>query len=123
MACLLLAGAVARAQDVPEKVVEAFRKGNVQYLETHLGSGVELMMDNRAICTDKAGVEHQLDAFFRKNKVRTFEVKHRGHRDGSGFLIGILQTLTGNYRVNCFLKRNDNNQYFIHQIRIDKAEP
>ena len=54
-----------------------------------------------------------------KNKVSGFNVNHQGKRDESSFIIGTLATTRGNFRVNCFLKKVEN-QYLIHQIRIDK---
>ena len=57
--------------------------------------------------------------FFTKNKVSGFNVNHQGKRDESSFVIGTLATTNGNFRVNCFLKKVQN-QYLIHQIRIDK---
>ena len=57
--------------------------------------------------------------FFTENKVSGFNVNHQGKRDESSFIIGTLATTRGNFRVNCFLKKVEN-QYLIHQIRIDK---
>ena len=54
-----------------------------------------------------------------ENKVSGFNVNHQGKRDESSFIIGTLATTRGNFRVNCFLKKVEN-QYLIHQIRIDK---
>ena len=67
---------------------------------------------------------HIFDEFSREhtateNKVSGFNVNHQGKRDESSFVIGTLATTNGNFRVNCFLKKVQN-QYLIHQIRIDK---
>ena len=60
-----------------------------------------------------------MQEFFTENKVSGFNVNHQGKRDESSFVIGTLATTNGNFRVNCFLKKVQN-QYLIHQIRIDK---
>ena len=60
-----------------------------------------------------------MQEFFTKNKVSGFNVNHQGKRDESSFVIGTLDNTNGNFRVNCFLKKVQN-QYLIHQITIDK---
>lgn len=122
---LLIIGVVffvtlAMAQDIPADVIMAFKKGSSVELGKYLSDNVELVIMNRTSDNDKAKAESAMDIFFTQNKVSNFNVNHQGKRGESSFVIGILNTSTGNYRVNCFLKRIKN-KYLIHQIRIDKA--
>ena len=95
MTALLLSLSLLMAQEIPAGVITAFKRGSSQELSKYMGE------------------------FFTKNKVSGFNVNHQGKRDESSFVIGTLATTNGNFRVNCFLKKVQN-QYLIHQIRIDK---
>lgn len=108
------------AQEVPTGVTDAFKRGNSQELSRYFGDKVTLIILNRTQNVDKRTAQTTLNTFFTENKVTNFSVNHEGKRDESSFIIGTLTTEKGNYRINCFLKKNENN-YFIHQIRIDKA--
>lgn len=108
------------AQDVPVGVVVAFKKGSSQELNRYLGEKVDLVILSKPVQVDKVGAEGAISDFFTNNKVSRFDVKHQGKRDESSFIVGTLQTANGNFRVNCFF-RKEHNRYFIHQIRIDKT--
>lgn len=117
---LLIVCASTYAQDVPAGVIVAFKRGNSAELEKYLSDSVELIILNRTSTVNKATAEASLHAFFTESKVSDFSVNHQGKRNESSFVIGTLSTSTGNYRVNCFMKRIQN-KHLIHQIRIDKT--
>jgi hypothetical protein len=117
---VMLSVAIAMAQNVPAGVVMAFKRGSSVELDKYLGDDVELVILNRTSNSDKAAAKATMDTFFAQNEVSNFSVNHQGKKGESGFLIGTLSTSTGDYRVNCFLKRIQN-EYLIHQIRIDKT--
>ncbi|MGN0309435.1 MAG: DUF4783 domain-containing protein [Bacteroides sp.] len=112
-------GASLLAQDVPEGVVAAFRKGSAQELKGCLSEQVDLLMDSRNVSTERETTLAKLSDFFTRNKVSSFSVNHQGKRNESSFVIGTLSTDKGDYRVNCFFKLVKN-RYVVHQIRIDK---
>ena len=120
LTCLFLWVSSIFAQDVPVGVVVAFKKGNSQELNRYLGDKVDLIIHNRTTNADKRTAEGTMAAFFSNHKVGSFNVNHQGKRDESGFVIGILMTANGNFRVNCFFRKVQN-KYVIHQIRIDKT--
>lgn len=116
----LIAGvAVACAQNVPVGVVVALKKGNPQGLDRYLGEKVNVIIQKQNSDVDKATAYTTLETFFHSNPVKGFEVRHEGQREGSSFVVGVLKTDNGDFRVNCFFKRIQN-RYFIHQIRIEK---
>lgn len=108
------------AQDVPEGVIGAFKEGSAQELNKYLGDKVDLIILNKSTRTDKQMAEETMAAFFSNHKVSGFSVNHQGKREESGFVIGTLTTANGNFRVNCFFRKVQNN-YVIHQIRIDNT--
>ena len=120
LATLLFWGVSLLAQDVPEGVIAAFRKGSSQELKAYLIEQVELMMDSRKVCSEREATLTKLGDFFAHNKVQHFDMNHQGKRGESSFVIGTLTTANGKYRVNCYFKRL-NDRYIVHQIRIDKT--
>lgn len=116
---LFLGGALLWAQDVPAGVIAAFKKGNAQELGKFLGERVELILQNKTQSVDRRAGEQAIASFFSANRVSDFQVNHQGKRGDSSFVVGTLQTSGGNYRVNCFFKKEEN-KYIVHQIRIDK---
>ncbi len=120
LAALLLWAVAVCAQDVPAGVVQAFKKGSSQELKGYLCDQVELVFQGKPQKTDKQNAEVLMGIFFSSNKVSGFTVNHQGKRDDSSFIVGTLSTSNGDFRVNCFFKRIQNN-YFVHQIRIDKT--
>ncbi|WP_025068959.1 DUF4783 domain-containing protein [Bacteroides gallinarum] len=119
-ACLFIWTVSVMAQDVPEGVVAAFKKGDSRNLNGYLSDKVELILENRPINVDRGTAEGKMAAFFSGNQVSGFTVNHQGKRDESGFIIGTLATANGNFRVNCFFRKAAS-KYVIHQIRIDKT--
>ena len=119
MASLLLSVSLLMAQEIPAGVITAFKRGSSQELSKYMGDKVNLVLQGSSANVDKKKATVMMQEFFTENKVNAFDVNHQGKRDESSFIIGTLATTRGNFRVNCFLKKVEN-QYFIHQIRIDK---
>ena len=117
MTALLLSLSLLMAQEIPAGVITAFKRGSSQELSKYMGDKVNLVLQGRSTNVDKQKATAAMQEFFTKNKVSGFNVNHQGKRDESS--IGTLATTNGNFRVNCFLKKVQN-QYLIHQIRIDK---
>lgn len=107
------------AQDVPVGVLVAFKKGSSEGLNQYWGNKVDLMIEDRAVASDKASANAAMTTFFSSHKVNRFDVNHEGRKGESSFIIGTLETASGSFRVNCFFRRVQN-KYVIHQIRIDK---
>lgn len=117
---LLLFSTISFAQDVPDGLINAFKKGSTAELSKFFGDQVELVIVGQTTNGNKAKAESTMNGFFTSNKPGGFTVNHKGKKGESSFVIGTLNTSSGNYRVNCFFKKNQN-QYLIHQIRIDKT--
>lgn len=120
IAVLLFSISLLMAQDVPAGVITAFNRGSSQELSKYMGDKVNLVLLGKSTHVDKLKATTAMQEFFTENKVSKFTVNHQGKRDESSFIIGTLVTTKGNFRVNCFLKKVEN-QYLIHQIRIDKT--
>lgn len=111
-----------QAQEVPEGVIMAFQKSNLQSLERYMHEDVSLLLvGEKNEIMNRTQVVTAMRTFFATNKVKGFDVNHKGKRNESAFLVGTLRTSTGSYRVNCFFKKTGNN-YLIHYIRIENNQ-
>lgn len=117
---LFLSLSVACAQKEFSDLVDAFKKSDARLLEKKMDDQVDLILLNHSVKSNRRKAVAMLDDFFAQNKVNDFEVIHEGKRRESGFFIGKLSTEQGAFRVNCFLKKIDED-YLIHQIRIEKT--
>ena len=108
------------AQDVLAGLSNAFKQGSSKELAPYMGDKVEYIYKGTSRTYNKFSAEQAMSGFFMANKVTNFTLNHEGKRNESGFIVGTLATVGGNYRINCFFKKV-NDQYLIHQIRIDKS--
>lgn len=120
MVVLLFSLSSIMAQEIPAGVITAFNRGSSQELNKYLGDKVNLVLQATSTDVDKQKATALMQQFFTENPVSGFNVNHQGKRDESSFIVGTLTTAKGKFRVNCFLKKLQN-QYLIHQIRIEKT--
>lgn len=120
MVVLLFSLSSVMAQEIPAGVIMAFNRGSSQELNKYLGDKVNLVLQGNSTDVDKQKTTALMQQFFTENQVSGFHVNHQGKRDGSSFVVGTLTTAKGKFRVNCFLKKIQD-QYLIHQIRIEKT--
>ncbi|MEG1586441.1 MAG: DUF4783 domain-containing protein [Bacteroidales bacterium] len=107
------------SQGLSEHIADCFRKGNAPLLRGSLANQVNVSMPGLVSDSDKRKTELQLEEFFRQTTPKGFEVIHSSDKGDTGFLIGILNTQKGKFRVH-LLMRKTNSKYLIHQIRIEQ---
>ena len=117
---LCMTMAVAVAQKVPTGLKEAFQNGHAQALSTYLAESVEIIFPDQAQTLNRPKAINALSSFFANNPPQRFAANHQGEKGESSFLVGTLTTANGSFRLNIFF-RKDNDNYLIHQIRIDKT--
>ncbi len=119
LTCFLLSFSSLVAQEVSDGVIGAFKEGSARQLSKYLSDKVDLSILNKTARMERQKAEEMMAAFFSTYKVITFIVNHQGKRNETGFLIATLNTTDGIFRVNCFFRKVQND-YMMHQIRIDK---
>ncbi len=108
-------------QNFPEPITKAFLTGNCELLSEYFNKRLQVnIIEKEHICS-KAQAKEIMREFFIKNKPSSFSIIFEGGKDDSNFAIGSLNTASGNYRVNIFFKKFDNN-YLIHLLRIEKDD-
>jgi len=116
--CLICAAPALHAQstEVSSEIISAIGSGNVSQLSGYLNDNVELVIDNKNDVFSKQQATGIIADFFRKNKVSSFQLLHKGNKDAASFAIGMLKTATGTYRVYVLTRKNE-----IQQLRIEPS--
>lgn len=120
LTCLTLTSSgFLTGQGIPEAISLAFKAGNSKELAKFFNSNVELVILENEDVYSKTQAEMILRDFFDKHSPKNFVILHNGGKNGSKYAIGDLKTAEGDFRVYFLLKKKDND-YLIHQLRIEK---
>jgi hypothetical protein len=122
----LLAGTVLLLSSVMmqgsiDEVIDALRTGSSNDLSKYFDDNVELTLPDKSDSYSKAQAQLIVKDFFSNNGVKGFDLKHKGDSPGGHFAIGTLQTNSGNFRTNVFMKMK-NNREVIKEIRFQAIE-
>ena len=104
---------------IPNQIIQSLKKGDVNAFSRFLGEDVTLIIGKESSELKKEEAKLKINDFFIQNKVLDFEMKHQGDRNNSAYVIGTLITSNGEFRLNCFFKKVNEN-LFIDRIRIEK---
>ena len=123
---MLLLGSVCvlfsfTAQSGIDEVIGALRSGNSSQLSAQFDENVELTLPDKSDSYSKAQAQLIVKDFFGNNKVKGFELKHKGDSPSGHFCVGTLQTNAGNFRTNVFMKMK-NGKEVVKEIRFQAIE-
>ncbi|MEO6538551.1 MAG: DUF4783 domain-containing protein [Ferruginibacter sp.] len=123
---LLLSGVLLlsafKAQQSIDEVISALRSGNSGQLSVYFDDNVELTLPDKSDSYSKAQAQLIIKDFFGNNGIKGFDLKHKGDAPGGGhFCIGTLQTNSGNFRTNVFMKMKGGKEV-IREIRFQSIE-
>lgn len=111
----------ANAQkDVSPQIINALSKGDAVTLATFFNDNVELIVGSTNDVFSKKQSTGIVADFFRRNKVTSFQVLHKGNKDNSAFSICTMKTATNTFRVYILVRHSDNKQ-LIQQLRIEPS--
>jgi Domain of unknown function (DUF4783) len=110
-----------KAQQGIDEVVSALKSGNATELARYLDDNVELTLPEKSDSYSKAQAQVIIKDFFSNNGVKGFELKHKGTSPGGNFAIGTLQTSSGNFRTNIFM-RTKNGKDVVKEIRFQSID-
>ncbi len=106
----------AQAVEVPSGIISALDEGSAGSLSGYLNDNVELVIGAQNDVFSKQQATGIIAEFFRKNRVNSFELLHKGNKDAASFAIGTLKTGSGTYRVYILTRKNE-----IQQLRIEPS--
>ena len=104
-----------------EQVINALKTGDASELSRYFDENVELTLPDKSDNYSRAQALLILKDFFSNNRVKSFEVKHKGEQAGGQFCIGTLQTRAGNFRTTVFMKMKAKKQ-MVKEIRFQPIE-
>lgn len=105
-----------------DEVINALRSGSSAQLSAYFDDNVELTLPDKSDSYSKAQAQLIVKDFFGNNGVKGFDLKHKGDAPSGGhFCIGTLQTNSGNFRTNVFMKKR-NGKDVVKEIRFQSIE-
>ena len=117
-ACFMFVVPLLQAQsvEVPVAIINALNSGDANQISNYLNSNVELFIENKNDVFSKPQATEIIAEFFRKNRVNSFQLLHKGNKDAASFVIGTLKTVSGNFRLYVLTRKNE-----IQQLRIEPS--
>ena len=117
---VILLSAFSRQSTIDE-VIGALRTGSSSELSKYFDDNVDLTLPDKSDSYSKAQAQLIVKDFFGNNGVKGFDLKHKGDSPGGHFCIGTLQTNSGNFRTNVFMKMK-NGREVVKEIRFQSIE-
>ncbi|HOG06147.1 MAG TPA: DUF4783 domain-containing protein [Paludibacter sp.] len=112
---------VVHAQpDVSDKILNALTAGDAATLSAYFNDNVELVVGSTNDVFSKQQATGIVTDFFRKNKIQTFQILHKGHKDTSAFAICTMKAGNAAFRVYVLVRMQSGRQ-FIQQLRIEST--
>lgn len=106
------------AQGAMDDINIALRNGNASGLSHYFDNNVTLNISGTINTYSKTQAEMVLKDFFNKNSVKDFQPEHDGRSANTRFVIGMLTTTNGNYRIYYAVRTKDNKNILI-EIRFE----
>lgn len=111
-----------KRQESIDQVIHALRSGSSAQLSAYFDDNIELTLPDKSDSYSKAQAQLIVKDFFGNNGVKGFDLKHKGDTPSGGhFCIGTLQTNSGNFRTNVFMKMR-NGREVVKEIRFQAIE-
>jgi Domain of unknown function (DUF4783) len=102
-------------------VIGALKSGNAGEFGSYFDSNLRLALPDKSDTYSKAQALNIVKDFFSNNKVKGFEVKHKGEQNGDEYCIGTLSTAQGNFRTTVFAK-NKGGKQLVNEVRFQSIE-
>lgn len=118
---LLLLSSFKTQESNLEGVISALKSGSSSDLSKYFDDSVELTLPDKSDNYSKAQAQQIVRDFFANNGVKGFELKHKGDGPTGHYCVGTLQTNSGNFRTNVFMKMK-NNKEVVKEIRFQPVE-
>jgi hypothetical protein len=116
---LLTIISLAGAQpEILSDISASFEAGNAARISGYFNKNIELTFFDKEDIFSNTQAEMILRDFFSKNKPTQFKIIHQGGKEDSRYAIGRLTCGTESFRITILIK-NENNNSFIHQLRIE----
>ncbi|MDO9634613.1 MAG: DUF4783 domain-containing protein [Paludibacter sp.] len=116
---LICSIAIVNAQrEVSTAILDAVAAGDAVVLSSYFNDNVELVIGSTNDVFSKQQATGIITDFFRRNKVNSFQVLHKGTKDTSAFSICTMKAGSNTYRIYLLVRKSADRQ-LIQQLRIE----
>ncbi len=107
--------------DVEKKAIEALKNGNTESFTSYFNNPIDISLPYNDDSYSKTQAQVIVQKFLLQYKVKTFEVKQRGHSSGGAvFVIGVYTATNGKvFRVYLLIKKTTQSAY-IHLLEFEE---
>lgn len=107
--------------DATSDIISALNKGNSKEISKYFADRIDLRILDKEELYSKVQAESILEDFFTKRKVKCFKESHSSSaKSANQFVVGVLETSSGKFRVSFFLKKSAD-KFLISQMRIETS--
>jgi len=101
------------------EVINAIKSGNATEVARYFDNTVEISLPEKSNSYSKSQALLILNAFFKSNDVKNFEVIHQSENARSQYCIGNLITSHGVFRTTIYMKQKGNKE-LVQELRFEK---
>jgi len=105
-------------RDVSPTILSALQRGDAVAVSAFFNENIELIVGQVNDVFSKKQATGILADFFRRNRVGSFRIIHKGNKENSAFTICSMQAGAVSYRVYVLVRTSDTQQ-LIQQLRIE----
>lgn len=113
---LLTIGSLAQ---IPNEISLSFKRGDSKLLSEYFNQNIELAVMGKSNVCSKSQARQIMNKFFEENVPESFRVLSQETKQEAKYVIGILNTGNGPFRVYILLKKNEQVNT-IHLLKIEK---
>lgn len=115
---ILLISLVSVAQ-IPNEIIVSFKRGDSKMLSNYFNQNIELAVLGKSNICSKPQARQIMNKFFEDNVPDNFRILSQEMKQEAKYVIGILNTANGPFRIYILLKENDQINT-IHLLKIEK---
>jgi Ni,Fe-hydrogenase III component G len=115
---LLFTSLISGAQ-IPNEIIVSFKRGDSKMLSTYFNQNIELAVLGKSNICSKSQARQIMNKFFENNVPDNFRILSQEMKQEAKYVIGILNTGNGTFRIYILLKENDQINT-IHLLKIEK---
>lgn len=113
---LLTIGSVAQ---IPNNIILSLKRGDSKLLSDYFNQNIELAVVGKSHVCSKSQARQIMNKFFEENVPESFQILSQETKQEAKYVIGILNTGKGPFRVYMLLKKNEQINT-IHLLKIEK---
>jgi len=102
-----------------DEILSAIKNGSASQLSKYIENTVEITFTAKKNTYSKSQAELVLKDFFNNNEVKNFAIVHKGDNPNAQFIIGTLETKSGEFRTTIYMKQKGDKQ-LLQEIRFEK---